>query len=114
MRPNIAVRPGLRTNMPSLPHDAEWQRHTAADEQDYANPQQAMHEDRAPHRGDDVAVPRPLSLREVAELFGRTPRTIRNWVRAGLLTPLPLPRGPYFCREQLMELCENKSGCPTK
>lgn len=54
-------------------------------------------------------IARPLSLREVAELFGVTPRTIRNWVKAGLLTPLPIPRGPYFDREQIRALCERNT-----
>ncbi|MGG5890838.1 MerR family transcriptional regulator [Falsiroseomonas sp. HC035] len=44
----------------------------------------------------------------MAQLFGCTPKTIRNWVRAGLLTPLPLPRGPYFSREQIMALLKQK------
>jgi DNA-binding transcriptional MerR regulator len=48
---------------------------------------------------------RPLSLVEVAALFGKTPRTIRNWVQAGLLRPLALPRGPYFARADIVELC---------
>lgn len=52
----------------------------------------------------------PLSMREVAALFGRTPRTIRNWVKAGLLTPLPLRRGPYFDRAQIRRLCEREGG----
>ena len=56
-----------------------------------------------------LAIARPLSLREVAELFGRTPRTIRNWIKAGLLTPLPIPRGPYFDRDQIRALCERIS-----
>jgi hypothetical protein len=50
----------------------------------------------------------PLSLREVAALFGRTPRTIRTWVSAGLLTPLPIPRGPYFSRDEIRALCEHR------
>lgn len=57
----------------------------------------------------ETPIGRPLSLREVAALFGRTPRTIRNWIRAGLLTPLPIPRGPYFDREQIRALCEQQS-----
>jgi hypothetical protein len=52
----------------------------------------------------DIA--RPLSLGEVADLFGVTPRTIRNWIKAGLLTPLPIPRGPYFDQAQIRALCE--------
>jgi hypothetical protein len=68
------------------------------------------HADRAPHRGDDADLPRPLSQREVADLFGCTTRTIGNWVLAGLLTPLPLPRGPYFSREQIMALLKHKGG----
>lgn len=62
------------------------------------------------HCGDDADLPRPLSKREVADLFGCTTRTIQNWVRAGLLTPLPLPRGPYFSREQIMALLKHKGG----
>ena len=57
--------------------------------------------------GAGIPISPPLSLREVATLFGRTPRTIQNWVRAGLLTPLPIPRGPYFDREQIRAFCEN-------
>jgi hypothetical protein len=54
----------------------------------------------------DESITPPLSLQEVAALFGRTPRTIRNWTKAGLLTPLPLPRGPYFDPAQIRALCE--------
>jgi len=50
----------------------------------------------------------PLSLAEVAGIFGRTPRSIRNWVSAGLLTPLALPRGPYFARADILALCSAK------
>jgi hypothetical protein len=56
----------------------------------------------------DAQIAPPLSLREVAALFDRTPRTIRNWVKAGVLTPLPIPRGPYFDRDEIRALCEHQ------
>ncbi|MGK7870548.1 hypothetical protein [Falsiroseomonas sp. E2-1-a20] len=46
----------------------------------------------------------------MADLFGCTTKTIGNWASAGLLTPLSLPRGPYFSREQIMALLKLKGG----
>ena len=44
-----------------------------------------------------------LTTSEVGELLRRTPRTIRNWVKAGRLRPLDVP-GPLLFRRQDLEL----------
>ncbi len=42
--------------------------------------------------------PEVYSLREVAEIFGRTERTIRNWVRAGHLQRGGFGNAIFFSR----------------
>ncbi len=40
--------------------------------------------------------PRLMSVGEVAGLFNRTARTIRNWVRGGHLRPVRVGRSMFF------------------
>ena len=42
-----------------------------------------------------------LSTAEVAEMFGRSPRTIRNWVARGLLQPVRVGRSVFIPRSQV-------------
>ena len=49
-----------------------------------------------------------LTTAEVAQMVRRTPRTIRNWVAQGLLTPLSLPGPRLFRRGGVEQLL----GCP--
>jgi excisionase family DNA binding protein len=54
--------------------------------------------DRASRRLPDGcrSLPRLLSVREVAEIFRRSTRTIRIWVRAGHLKPVRMGRSVFF------------------
>jgi excisionase family DNA binding protein len=45
-----------------------------------------------------------LSIREVAAIFRRTDRTIRNYVRSGHLHPLRIGRSVFFRRIDVEEL----------
>lgn len=45
-----------------------------------------------------------MTTAEVARLVRRTPRTIRNWISQGLLTPLPLPGPRLFRRSDVEQL----------
>jgi len=45
-----------------------------------------------------------LSSAAVAALFGRTPRTIRNWVRAGHLHPIKVGGAVFFRRADVERL----------
>ena len=47
-----------------------------------------------------------LTTAEVAQIFGRTPRTIRNWITQGLLIPLPLPGPRLFRRRDVEQLLD--------
>ncbi len=45
---------------------------------------------------------RPLmSTNDVAELFDRSPRTIRQWVQRGLLTPVRVGGAVFFRRDDI-------------
>ena len=48
--------------------------------------------------------PALMTTSEVAELFRRTDRTIRNWVRAGLLTPVRAGRAVFFREADVLGL----------
>jgi len=52
--------------------------------------------------GDALAPPAPdpevYSIRDVARIFGRTERTVRNWVRAGHLRRGGFGRSVFFSR----------------
>ena len=45
--------------------------------------------------------PRQLSIAEVAEEFGRSPRSIRRWIACGLLKPTRLGRSVFVCESEL-------------
>jgi excisionase family DNA binding protein len=44
---------------------------------------------------------RLFSTKEVARTFSRSERTIRNWVRQGLIRPLRVGRAVFFSRDEL-------------
>lgn len=48
--------------------------------------------------------PALMTTSEVAELFRRTDRTIRNWVRAGLLAPVRVGRAVFFREADVLGL----------
>ena len=48
--------------------------------------------------------PELITTAEVATLIRRTPRTVRNWVQAGLLTPASLPGPRLFRRLDVMHV----------
>ncbi len=52
------------------------------------------------------SLPTLLSTKQVAEIFGRKERTIRNWVRAGHLQPMRLGRSVFFRAEDIVALLE--------
>ncbi|MBS5905387.1 MAG: helix-turn-helix domain-containing protein [Acetobacteraceae bacterium] len=45
-----------------------------------------------------------MTAREVATLFRRTDRTIRNWVARGLLKPVRVGRAVYFRRSDVEKI----------
>jgi len=51
-----------------------------------------------------TAEPALLSAAEVAAMFGRTPRTLFNWERAGVLMPLRIRRRRYYSVAQIEAL----------
>ena len=54
-----------------------------------------------------AAQPSPLmSAQQVAELFGRTPRTIRNWVVAGHLRPRRIGGAVFFLRSEVDQMLD--------
>ena len=48
--------------------------------------------------------PELMTTAEVATLIRRTPRTVRNWVQVGLLTPAPLSGPRLFRRVDVMHV----------
>jgi len=53
--------------------------------------------------------PRLLTTLEVAERLVLNPETIRRWVKAGRLEPVPLPGRNYRFREEDIEaLCQKR------
>ena len=63
------------------------------------NPMSAMHQ-----------LPQMLSIGEVAEIFSRSPRTIRDWVTRGLLQPVRVGRSVFIPKAQVDALLR---GLPT-
>ena len=55
---------------------------------------------------DAPSVPALLSARQVAEIFGRKERTLRNWVRAGHLRPVRVGRAVFFREADIVALLE--------
>ena len=46
-------------------------------------------------------LPRMLSIAEVAEMFGRAPRTIRSWIARGLFQPVRIGHAVFIPEAQL-------------
>jgi hypothetical protein len=64
---------------------------------------------------DAAPAPRPprpevYSLREVAEIFGRTERTIRSWVKAGHLQRGGFGNAIFFSRAAIDALLNGRRG----
>jgi excisionase family DNA binding protein len=47
------------------------------------------------------ARPQMLSVREVGEIFGREPRTIRSWIAKGRLRPIKVGNSVFIPAEQV-------------
>jgi excisionase family DNA binding protein len=50
--------------------------------------------------------PHLYSTRDLAQLFNRSDRTIRNWVRSGLLKPIRVGRSVFFNVAEVARLME--------
>ena len=46
-------------------------------------------------------LPRLLSVAQVGEIFGRAPRTIRDWIERGLLKPIKVGNSVFIPWEQV-------------
>ena len=46
-------------------------------------------------------LPRMLSIAEIAEMFGRAPRTIRSWIERGLLEPVKVGNSVFIPQVQI-------------
>jgi excisionase family DNA binding protein len=58
-------------------------------------------------RSDDApSLPELLSISQVAEIFNRSPRTIRSWVRAGYLHPVRIGRTVFFRADDIHALLD--------
>lgn len=53
---------------------------------------------------DALQLPALLSAARVAEVFGRSERTIRDWVRAGHLRPVRIGRAVFFRADDIHAL----------
>lgn len=53
---------------------------------------------------------RMMSSAQVAEIFGRAPRTVRSWIKRGLLRPVRVGRSVFIPRAQVDALL---TGLPT-
>ena len=58
----------------------------------------------------DPVVPELMTSGEVAALFRRTTRTIRNWVRDGHLRPVCIGRTRLFRRSDVDQLIDGQAG----
>ena len=54
-------------------------------------------------------MPELLSAAQVARIFGRSERTIRNWVRAGHLRPVRVGRSAFFRADDIHALLDAAS-----
>lgn len=52
-----------------------------------------------------------MTTHDVCAVFGRTSRTIRNWVRAGHLRPVRVGRAVFLRREEVEQLASGKPAC---
>jgi len=54
------------------------------------------------------------SIAEVAEMFGRAPRTIRSWIERGIFQPVKVGNSVFIPQEQVDALlCAPKSQKPS-
>ncbi len=60
----------------------------------------------ADETGDAASMPALLSAAQVARIFGRSERTIRNWVRAGHLRPVRVGRAVFFRADDIHALLD--------
>ncbi len=60
-----------------------------------------------------LAEPEVYSTRDVARIFGRTERTVRNWVRAGRLRPVRVGGSVFFTRATLDALLAGEPHGPS-
>lgn len=51
-------------------------------------------------------MPALLSAAQVARIFGRSQRTLRNWVRAGHLRPVRVGRSVFFRADDIHALLD--------
>ena len=52
------------------------------------------------------SLPALMSARQVAQIFGRSERTLRNWVRAGHRRPVRVGRAVFFREADIVALLE--------
>jgi hypothetical protein len=52
------------------------------------------------------ALPRMLSIVEVAQVFGRQPRTVRWWIASGRIAVVRIGRTPFVSEAELRRLTE--------
>ena len=58
-------------------------------------------------------LPRMLSVAEVADMFGRAPRTIRSWIRRGIFQPIKVGNSVFIPQGQVDALlCAPKVSKP--
>ncbi|ATR19507.1 hypothetical protein CTJ15_03840 (plasmid) [Roseomonas sp. FDAARGOS_362] len=58
----------------------------------------------APDRSPAASLPKLLTAAEVAAVFRRSERALRDWVRRGYLAPLRVGRALYFHEEEVRAL----------
>ena len=58
----------------------------------------------APDRSPAASLPKLLTAAEVAAVFRRSERALRDWVRRGYLAPLRVGRAVYFREEEVRAL----------
>jgi excisionase family DNA binding protein len=55
------------------------------------------------------SLPALLSARQVAAIFDRSERTVRNWIRAGHLRPVRVGRSVFFRADDVAALLDDGS-----
>lgn len=67
----------------------------------------------APKKLTTHALPRMHSVAEIAEMFGRAPRTIRSWIGRGLFQPVKMGNAVFIPQAQIDALLSktNLSDC---